>query len=68
MSEKLKEIITNLNNALHTIEYTAHVANEAMEELSYGPDSWKASDIRDFCMDLKKSIRENAKKHGYYYW
>ncbi len=68
MSEKLKSIIENLNKALDIIEETAHITNDAMEEFSGTDDNWRAGDIRDFCLSLRKSIRDNAVKHGYYYW
>lgn len=69
MSEKLKSIIEKLNKALDIIEETADITNDAINDNEFDKsEEWRAYDIKAFCLSLRKSIRDNAVKHGYYYW
>ncbi len=69
MTDKLKAIIINLNKALDIIEETGDITNDAINDKEFdSSEEWRAMDIRDFCWALRKSIRDKAMEHGYYYW
>lgn len=69
MTDKLKAIIINLNKALDIIEETGDITNDAINDKEFdSSEEWRAMDINAFCSALRKSIRDKAREHGYYYW